>query len=80
MTSEGTKTLIFTFTSKTGRSVSHNRHRIFFWIFLSEKGYIKAFYRLILSDFRGTRDKTKQIETNALIFSFAQPAPVLCNA
>ena len=29
MTPEGTETLIFVFTSKTGQSVAHTRHRIF---------------------------------------------------
>ena len=29
MTSEGTKTLILAFTSKTGQSVKHTRRRVF---------------------------------------------------
>ena len=31
VTSEGTDTLIFTVTSKTGQSVAHNRQNIFFF-------------------------------------------------
>ena len=47
MTSEGTETLILAFTSKTGQSVEHTRHRIFQnRFFLSGNGYIQAFYRL----------------------------------
>ena len=45
MTSEGTKTLILTFTSKLVQPVERTRHRIFNLEFLSEGGYIKAFYR-----------------------------------
>ena len=29
MTSEGTETMILAFTSETGQSVAHTRHRIF---------------------------------------------------
>ena len=32
MTSEGTKTLTLAFTSNTGQSVEHTRHRIFLYI------------------------------------------------
>ena len=35
MTPEGTETLILAFTSKTGQSVAHNRHRIFYLDFFS---------------------------------------------
>ena len=80
MTSEGAKTLIFTFTSKKGQSVSHNRHRIFLFGFFCQRKDILRHFIGSLSDFRGTRDKTKQIKTNSLIFSSAQPAPVLGNA
>ena len=45
MTSEGTETLIFAFTSKTGQSGAHNRHKIFLFGFFSVRhGYLKAFY------------------------------------
>ena len=30
MTSEGTETLILAFTTKTGQSIAHNGHRIFY--------------------------------------------------
>ena len=33
MTSEGTKTLILAFTSKTGQFVEHTRHRVFFYLY-----------------------------------------------
>ena len=45
MTSEGTDTLILACTSKTGQPVARYTHRFFIWIFLSERGYIYAFYR-----------------------------------
>ena len=48
MTSEGTKKLIFAFTSKTGQSVAHNRHRIFLFGFFCERMDIfRHFIRLI---------------------------------
>ena len=37
MTSEGTDTLILTFTSKMGQSVAHNRHRKFYFNFSVRK-------------------------------------------
>ena len=43
---EGTDTLISAFTSKTGQPVARYTHQIFLiWIFLSERGFIYAFYR-----------------------------------
>ena len=46
MMSEGTDTLILDFTSKTGQPVARYTHRFFLiCIFLSERGYIYAFYR-----------------------------------
>ena len=62
MTSEGTKTLILAFTSKTGQSVAHNRHGdIFIWINLSENGYVYAFYKL---SFRLQSSRILEIEPN----------------
>ena len=40
MTSEGTKTLILAFTSKTGQPVEHTRHRIYLFGFFCQTGDI----------------------------------------
>ena len=49
MTSEGTDTLIFAYTSKTGQSVARYTHQIFLFGFFSQREdifiYINAFYR-----------------------------------
>ena len=68
MTSEGTETLILAFTSKTKQSVAYNRQRIFFiWIFLSENGYIKAFYTI---NFRLQSSRLHEIELKKGKFCF----------
>ena len=46
MTSECTERLILAFSSKTGQSEAHTRHKFLKEIFLSDKEYIHAFYRL----------------------------------
>ena len=46
MTSEGTKSLILTFTSKSGQPIERTRYRIFKFGFIFQRGrYIKAVYR-----------------------------------
>ena len=65
MTSEGTETLILAFTSKTGKSIAHNRQEYFYLDFLPENGYMKAFQT---PEFKDTRDRTKQIGIFAFFF------------
>ena len=48
ITSEGTKTLILAFNSKTGQSVAHSRHGIFLFGFLCQRmGIFRHFISLI---------------------------------
>ena len=62
MTPEGTETLILAFTSKTGKSVAHNRHKIFsFGFFYQREDIFRHFIgRTSDSRLKGTRDITKQ--------------------
>ena len=61
MASEGTETLILAFTSKTGQSVAHTRHRIFKYRFFCQvKDTLRHFIDLIHNpDFKGTRNIMK---------------------
>ena len=84
MTTEGTKTLILALTSKTGQSIEYKALIIFIWIFLSERGYLKAFYKL---NFRLQTYRVLETELNKseflnffIDFSYTQPAQVLGNA
>ena len=66
MSSEGTETLILAFTSKTGQSVAHNINGIFLYgFFLSENGYIYAFYKL---NFRLKSSRIIEIELSKYDF------------
>ena len=49
MTSEGTDTLIFAFTSKTGQSVACYTHRFFLFGFFSQRGDIFTHFIGIIS-------------------------------
>ena len=52
MTSEGTKTLILSFTSKTGQSVEHTRHRIFLFGFFGQREDTLRHFIGLISDSR----------------------------
>ena len=62
MTPEGTETLILAFTSKTGQSVAHYRHRIFLFGFFCQREDIFRHFMGLISDARrkGSQDRTKQ--------------------
>ena len=60
VTSEGTKTLILAFISKTGQSVELIRHRIFLFFLCQRDNKISHFIGLILDSY-STRDRAKQI-------------------
>ena len=78
------KTLMLAFTSETGQSVAHTRHRKFNLDFsVREMTYLGILQpQFQPPDLKSTRDRTKQIEIFALrhrFFSSNQPAPVLEN-
>ena len=52
MTSEGTDTLIFAFTSKTGQSVARYIHRIFLFGFFSQREDIFTHFIGLMSSSR----------------------------
>ena len=52
MNSEVTETLILTFTSKTGQSVAHNRHRRFSFGFFCQREDIFGHFIGLISDSR----------------------------
>ena len=80
MMSEGTKTLILTFTSKPGQPVERTRHRIFKFEFCCQREVIFRHFIGLISDFKVTGDITKQRGFFSSIFSSTQPTPVLGNA
>ena len=45
MTLEGTETLILAFTSKTGQSIAHNRHKLFSFGFFYQREDIFRHFR-----------------------------------
>ena len=59
MTSEGTDTLIFAFTLKTGQSVARYTHRIFLFLFFSQREDIFTHFIGLISSSRhkGIREK-----------------------
>ena len=68
MTSEGTKTLILIsehYLENGAICKAFQTQNILILIFLSERGYIKAFYRL---NFRLQTERTKQIGKFAFFF------------
>ena len=61
MTSEGTDTLIFAFTSKTGQSVARYTHRIFLFGFFSQREAIFTHFIGLISSSRHKRVREKEL-------------------